>query len=842
MPNGKTHWWRWRTAGPKNTSGLGHGKYGGLMNKSRHATTDIEFLSGPTIKLRNQIIYSYQNSSGVLRHQVRRRVEEFAKTKGCMTFGPREGKLQNALAWPTLFEEPPFIIADLGDIKRNRGGKDDIEESLRLIASGRCLNHALLMVSTAERLSALDSWNDAISASTYIEEPIYTPENFHVALGYLTKASDLGDFTQLAGLSRKAFNHNFEDFVSERPRTLAELGHRFDHIALYCFDYDIRRSKAPRIIGLQKSVSTPKSPLATSLANFVNTRDEATLGRLLDLVDRWRWQKKIGIINLKVRLYTATIAILSDRNLARAATSGERPNGSARNFRDRLCWAVLLLAWEKNLVEDNFIAALDRLCRNFLLCRTAADDGGALRERWGDITLQFATAEDPESSRLAESRTRLKEVLGEHLSVIDLSAQPAWVKDLRLIWDSTKVTAEGAPQTPVMEEQDEGESAAQMLMKELIERHRPKSFEEVLGQDELVSTLARRVATKDHSRHIVLHGAPGSGKFTVALLYAKASQCEDPTPTGSPCQRCASCHAFGQFGGALNYVEIDAKTHGKIEHARYLLRRLIGTLRIAEWSAIVVKNADKLTDYAADMLLKELEKLSVEKRLVPVTFIFILDDVSALRPALRSRTQAFRLRPLADDVALNHLATVCQTENFSYEDLALEAIVRACRAFAGQSLRKLFEIANLGDITLARTLEVCGLDWGDKMLVCWRALLANEPNQGLSLFEELGPDSVSRVRAMQSFLLTIYLHALCSPPIGGKLDPAVGHMSAESWGFVVDGLRDRARTRNMTLAELGSELVSLWADSCVQESVTLRLRYLSFHDLLNEASRGENAC
>jgi len=805
------------------------------MSKTRNAITDIEFLSGPTIKPRNQIIYLYQNSSGVLRHQVRHRVEEFAKTKGCMPIGPGERNLQKALSWPTVFEEPPFIIADLGDIKRHRGGKDDIEKSLQLIASGRYLNPALLMVSTAERLSALDSWNDAISASTYIEEPLYTPKNLRVALNFLTKATDLGDFSQLAGSSRKAFNRNFEDFVSEQPRTLAELGHRFDHIALYRFDYDTCRSKAPQITGLQKSVSTRRS-LAASLGSFVDVRDESTLGPFLHLVDEGRWQKKIGIINLKVRLYAATIKILYDRNLARAETSGERPNSSACNFRDRLCWAILLLSWEKDLVEDNFIAALDRLCRNFLLCRTAADDGGALRERWGDITLLFATAEDPESSRLAESRTRLKAVLGEHLSVRDLSAQPAWVKDLRLIWDSTKVAAEGAPQTPVMEEQDEGESAAQMLMKELIERHRPKSFEEVLGQDELVSTLARRVTMGDHSRHIVLHGPKGSGKTTVARLYAQALQCAEPTPTGAPCQRCDPCLGFDPIGGGFGYLEVDAEKHGDIKHARYLLDFVNG-LNIGDWSAIVVKKADRLSDNAADILLRTLEERSRA-----TTFIFVLHQVSALRPALRSRTQAFRLQPLADDVALNHLATICQTENFSYEDLALEAIVRACRAFAGQSLRKLFEIANLGDITLARTLEVCGLDWGDKMLACWRALLANEPNQGLSVFEELGPDSVSRVRAMQSFLLTIYLHALCSPPIGGKLDPAVGHMSAESWGFVVDGLRDRARTRNMTLAELGSELVSFWADSCVQESVTLRLRYLSFHDLLNEASRGENAC
>jgi DNA polymerase III delta prime subunit len=487
------------------------------------------------------------------------------------------------------------------------------------------------------------------------------------------------------------------------------------------------------------------------------------------------------------------------------------------------------------------------------LCRTAAEDGGALREWWGDITLQFAIAEDPDSSRLAESRTRLRTLLGERLSTIDPSAQPAWVKDLHLIWASPKVADEGAPRTHVMEE--EKRSAAQMWMTELLERHRPKRFEEVLGQDELVSNLARRVITEDHSRHIVLHGPEGSGKLTVARMYAKALQCEEPTQTGSPCHRCDPCHLFGPIGGGLNYIEIDAKVYGNIECARELQHYLRGHLGdlVAERSAIVVINADRFSNSAADILLK-----AVEEQSRTTTFIFVLHEISALQPALRSRAQAFRLLPLADKNALNHLASVCQTENFPYEDPALEAIVRDCRAFAGQSLRKLFEIANLGAITLARTLEVCGLNWGDKMLACWRALLANERNEGLSLFEELGPDSVSRVRAMQSFLLTIYLRALCSSPIiGGQLNPAIDQMSAESWAFVVDGLRDRARTRSMTLDESGSELVSFWADSRMpwirlssplgeefqnQQAAlwtTLRLRYLSFHDLLNEAGTGE---
>ena len=103
---------------------------------------------------------------------------------------------------PSLFElvgQPPFVIADLGDIKRHCGGKGEIEKGLQLIASDMCRNRAFLMVSTAKGPSALDSWKDAISASTYIEEPSITPQNFDLALSFLTKSTDLAISLSLQG-------------------------------------------------------------------------------------------------------------------------------------------------------------------------------------------------------------------------------------------------------------------------------------------------------------------------------------------------------------------------------------------------------------------------------------------------------------------------------------------------------------------------------------------------------------------------------------------------------------------------------------------------------------------
>jgi len=110
------------------------------MNKSRHAITDIEFLNGPAIKPRNQIIYLYEKFSGVLRPKVRDRVIKFAESIGCRWMVPGIRKLQDALLSSTLFEldgQPPFIIADLGDIKRIAAEKAKFRKacSLLLLAS-----------------------------------------------------------------------------------------------------------------------------------------------------------------------------------------------------------------------------------------------------------------------------------------------------------------------------------------------------------------------------------------------------------------------------------------------------------------------------------------------------------------------------------------------------------------------------------------------------------------------------------------------------------------------------------------------------------------------------------
>lgn len=323
---------------------------------------------------------------------------------------------------------------------------------------------------------------------------------------------------------------------------------------------------------------------------------------------------------------------------------------------------------------------------------------------------------------------------------------------------------------------------------DFLERYRPEGFEGILGQDTLISVLAERVRTKDHSRHIVLHGAEGSGKMTVARLYARAMQCVAPTPTGSPCQHCTICEAM-KPEGSLGYFEMDVRELSGKQHASYLVQSAYGFM-LGDRATIVVNNADAFTNDAATAMLKILEKESL-----PTTYIFVVNEITKLHPAIRSRCQAFRLKPLERADAFDRLETVCRDENIVYEKSALDVIVDISGAFAGISLRRLDEVASGGDVTFARAWQLLGADWGEAMLQCWRALLNHRRDEALELFESLGRDY------MQSFVLTLYLRVSSATEV--RVNPVLDLLPPEEWQFVIDGLSERARLKSMEIDEIG---------------------------------------
>jgi DNA polymerase III, delta subunit len=340
----------------------------------------------------------------------------------------------------------------------------------------------------------------------------------------------------------------------------------------------------------------------------------------------------------------------------------------------------------------------------------------------------------------------------------------------------------------------------------LLEVYRPRSFEGILGQSALVATLKGRITRgrRDVGHHLVLAGRAGAGKMTVARMYAQAILCEAKMENASPCQECNECKGV-LVRSSFSYVELDAAALGDEEHIRYLVELRYG-FKTADWRVVVVDNAELLDAPAADVMLKTLEKVA------STIFIFVVNDTSAFPAALRSRCQLLRVRPSEPQPLVDRLAEICDGEAIPYERPALNVIVNLSGALVGSAFRKLAEVVGHRDVTVAGTLKALKLDWGETMLHCWRAQLDGRADEALSCFERVASDDEGRIRAMQSFLLTMHLRFSSESPrmVDVSVSPALDYLSDESWQPVILGWQALSRRRSVPVDGLVTDVMNFW--------------------------------
>lgn len=340
----------------------------------------------------------------------------------------------------------------------------------------------------------------------------------------------------------------------------------------------------------------------------------------------------------------------------------------------------------------------------------------------------------------------------------------------------------------------------------MLEVYRPRSFEDILGQSSLVAALNGRIARgrRDVGRHLVLAGPSGAGKMTVARMYAQAILCEAQTKDASPCQDCDECKGVLNRS-SFSYVELDAVALGDEQRIRLLVEKTSG-LKTADWRIIVVDNAELLDAPAADVMLKTLEKIASS------IFIFAVNDISKFPSALRSRCQFLRLRPSEPQALVGRLAEICDREAIVYEKPALAVIVKLSGAFVGTAFRNLAKVVGHGDVTVTTSLKALRLDWGETMLQCWQAQLDGRKDEALSCFERVALDDEGRIRAMQSFLLTLHLRFSSESPrmVEVSVSSALDYLSDESWQPVILGWQALSRRRSVPVDGLVTDVMNFW--------------------------------
>jgi DNA polymerase-3 subunit gamma/tau len=268
----------------------------------------------------------------------------------------------------------------------------------------------------------------------------------------------------------------------------------------------------------------------------------------------------------------------------------------------------------------------------------------------------------------------------------------------------------------------------------LYRKYRPQSWEDVVGQSHVTSTLAREI-TEGRVAHAYLFAGPrGTGKTTTARILAKALNCEHRLPDGSPDNECLSCQGITE-GSSLDVMELDAASHNSVEDIRDM-RLSVSTVASGPDSrrVYILDEAHMLSKAAGNALLKTLEEPPPH-----VIFVLATTEPYKLADTIRSRTQRFDFHPVGIEALAAHLGRIADLEGYKTNAKALVALARHAGGSARDALSLLEQVAALGSevVDLAGVQRALGMADTEAYAALVEAVAKADARTGLELVAEM---------------------------------------------------------------------------------------------------------
>ena len=267
----------------------------------------------------------------------------------------------------------------------------------------------------------------------------------------------------------------------------------------------------------------------------------------------------------------------------------------------------------------------------------------------------------------------------------------------------------------------------------LYRKFRPAKFEDVKGQEHIVTTLKNQIKANRIGHAYLFTGTRGTGKTTIAKIFARSVNCENPID-GSPCGECAVCKAIAA-GASMNVIEIDAASNNSVDNIREIVDEVSYSPAEGKYKVYIIDEVHMLSIGAFNALLKTLEE-------PPSYVIFILatTEVHKIPVTILSRCQRYDFRRISIDTIADRMRELMDAEHVQIEERALRYIAKAADGSMRDGLSLLDQCIafHLGqELTYDKVLDVLGAVDTEVFSRLFRSLLAADALKCITILEEI---------------------------------------------------------------------------------------------------------